>query len=334
MAVAPQITVGVGGQNQVKLIATFGSGGQADLTSNSTWTSSAPHVATVSSGLVTGVSAGSASIDGYDPFEAIQAGYICYGENTQFTCPEGVQATSEGSIVPVITAIDPDVALVGSSNIPTVTINGSGFGTSPTVNLPQGVTVVSGQGSTDTQIILNNVAVSISAPIGPNSMTVKANGQLSNQGAFTLDGPFYMIVQNDIITTCSGCTTTVARQTTYQVTNFSGSPSGTVNIGEPPGSQVLSGWNCKQGQPSPDGQPCPYATNSIGVFTDQWSLLSDGFTPATGCGWNVDDHWLWCPTGNSIGHLKGYLHNNSVQINGSTMPPQSNRMPIGTIINP
>lgn len=72
---------------------------------------------------------------------------------------------------------------------------------------------------------------------------------------------------------------------------------------------------------------------TVGVFIDQWSLLKDGFTPA-GCGWNSNNHWTWCPTGHSIGHLQGYLHTNSVSIHGSVMPPQSNQMPNGLIINP
>ncbi|HYL82814.1 MAG TPA: hypothetical protein VE263_01160 [Candidatus Angelobacter sp.] len=255
-------------------------------------------------------------------------------------CPNKCYSPGGGANVgPRIDSITPDTVLVGS-NITQVTIVGAGFGSSPTVNLPQGVTVVGGQGSTDTQIILNNVAVSTSAPIGPNSMTVTVHAsdgtnQPSNQSAFTLDGPFYMVVQKDIITTCSVCITTVARETTYQVMNFSNVNSGSVNIGEPPGTQVDSGWNCQQTQPSltNETQPCPYTISSTGTFTDLWSLGSDKYTP-DGCGWNADDHWLWCPTGNSIGHLKGYLHNNAVNINGSVMPPQSNQMKPGTVINP
>ena len=201
------------------------------------------------------------------------------------------------------------------------------------------VTFSGGQGSTASQIILHTVVIPVGAAIGPNSITVTVKAgdgtnQTSNNGSFTLDGPFYMIVQNDIITTCSGCITTVARQTTYQVTNFSTVNSGAVKIGEPAASQVESNWNCNQAAPS-GSAVCSlgYATNSVGVFMDQWSLLSDGFTPV-GCGWNINDYWTWCPTGKSIGHLSGYLHNNSVNINGSIMPPQSNRMPTNLVINP
>jgi hypothetical protein len=237
---------------------------------------------------------------------------------------------------PNISSISPDTVQVGSTGVQ-LTIAGTCFGSSPTVNLPSGVTLLSGQSSTNSTIIVS-INVSVSAPIGANSITVStkvAGGgkQTSNQAAFTLDGPFYMVVQNDVIGTCSGCTKTVARKTTYQVTNFSGSNSGAVNIGEPPGSQVASGWNCKQTEPTDITQPCPYTTNSVGVFIDQWSLLSDSFTPV-GCGWNSNDHWTWCPTGHSIGHLQGYLHTNSVSIHGSVMPPQSNHMADGLVINP
>jgi hypothetical protein len=160
MAVAPQITVGVGGQDQVKLIGTYGSGVQVDLTSNSTWTSSAPNVATVNSGLVTGVSAGSASIGGYDPFEAIQAGYICYGENTQFTCPEGVQATSEGSILSV-TFSDIPYVLVGQTANTNATVEPTNNATPISLNVTSAAAVVSPTGTftTNTGVTVKGLTV-------------------------------------------------------------------------------------------------------------------------------------------------------------------------------
>ena len=238
------------------------------------------------------------------------------------------------NVTPQITDIEPNSVIVGS-NVLSVTINGSGFGSSPTVNLPQGVTVTGGQGSTDTKIILNNVAVSTNAPIGPNSITVTARGsdgtnQTSNQGVFTLDGPFYMTVYSDVLGHCSGCTTTVARFVTYQVRNFTGSLAANIPIGE---NVVTSSWNCQQNDPGNETAPCSAGTmtGSSAEFTDEWALSSDSFTPV-GCGENVDDHWRWCPTGSSIGHLSGYCHTNAVSINGVVNPP--NQFSQGTIINP
>jgi hypothetical protein len=251
------------------------------------------------------------------------------------SCPGSQQAPGAGTNVsPQITSIDPDSATVGS-NVSTVTINGSGFGSSPTVNLPQGVTVVGGQGSSDTKIILDNVAISINAPIGPNSMTVTAKGsdgtnQTSNQGGFMLDGPFYMTVLADQILKCSGCSTTVERDVTYQIWNFSNTNAGAIKIGENP---VDSNWNCNQSDPGTLFSPCSagYTTGSSGQFTDVWTLASDVYTPI-GCGDNTDDHWMWCPTGRSIGHLSGYVHTNAISINGVVNPP--NQFTAGTVINP
>jgi hypothetical protein len=61
---------------------------------------------------------------------------------------------------PNITSISPDLVTVGATNIQ-VTIDGYGFGSSPTVNLPQGVNNL-GQASADTRIVVT-VAVSQSA---------------------------------------------------------------------------------------------------------------------------------------------------------------------------
>jgi hypothetical protein len=139
-----------------------------------------------------------------------------------------------------------------------------------------------------------------------------------------------MSVVADQLRKCSGCTTTVQRLVTYQVKNFSNSNVGAIPIGE---TAAESGWNCNQSDPGTSTSPCSagYQTNSNGQFTDGWSLASDGYTP-TGCGDNVDDHWLWCPAGTSIGHLKGYLHTNAVSINGVVNSP--NQFAVGTVINP
>lgn len=248
----------------------------------------------------------------------------------QVTCPLR-RSTGRGNdnVAPRIDSIDPNTVTVGTT-VPSVTILGAGFGSSPTVNLPQGVTYTGGISWTDSKIILNTVVVSISATIGPNSITVTSNSQKSNQGAFTLDGPFYMTVIADQLRKCSGCTTTVQRLVTYQVKNFSGSNAGTTSIGE---NVVTSGWNCTQASGGTNTSPCSKggSTNSAGQFADQWDLGSDVYTPI-GCGENVDDHWLWCKNNQSIGHLSGYCHTNAVQINGVVSPPNS--FTPGTIINP
>jgi hypothetical protein len=244
-------------------------------------------------------------------------------------CP---QLTQEGdnnvTVRPTITSFDPNPIMIGVSNT-TLTINGSGFGTSPTVNLPSGITST-GQGSTDTQIVLQGVNVALSAMVGNNNVTVTAGGQPSAPASLTVDGPYQMVVQSDLMGLCSGCKTTVLRTVTYQVQNFSGVPANATWMGE---SVSLSGWSCTQSNPGFRSSPCSanFFTNSAGVFSDQWSLASDVYTP-TGCGENVTDHWQWCAhnSAQTLGTLAGYTHTNAISINGVVNPPNS--MPPGTVI--
>jgi len=251
------------------------------------------------------------------------------------TDPEyGCEGFASGDVntVPSITSISPNTILVGTNSVQ-LTISGKGFGSSPVVNLPLGVTAIpNGQASTDSQILIF-VSVSINAPIGPNSLTVTANKQTSNNGSFTLDGPFYMVVDNDFMGHCGSCSTTVERFVTYQVMNFSGTSAGTIPIGE--SFTPVAGWNCTQSNPGVNPTQCSEGetTHPDGTFTDGWSLNSDSFTPA-GCGetGNNVDHWLWCKTSRSIGTLTGWNHTNAVSINGYVNPP--NQMPVGHVINP
>ena len=231
------------------------------------------------------------------------------------------------NVAPQITSFDPNPIMVGVSNT-TLTINGSGFGSSPTVTLPAGITST-GQGSTDSQIILQGVSVDLNATIGNNNVTVTAGGQTSAPASLTIDGPYHMVVQSDATGLCSGCRSTVMRTVTYQVQNFSGTPASTTWMGE---NISVTGWSCSQSNPGITTAPCSnnFKTNTAGVFSDQWSLGADGYTPA-GCGDNVMDHWQWCahsPT-QTLGTLTGYTHTNAISINGTVSP---NSMPPGTVV--
>lgn len=64
-AAANSATIAVGGQLQLKAVATFSDGSTRDVTSSARWTSGSTAVATVSSaGVVTGVAAGITEISG------------------------------------------------------------------------------------------------------------------------------------------------------------------------------------------------------------------------------------------------------------------------------
>jgi hypothetical protein len=243
---------------------------------------------------------------------------------------EACTAQGRGPITvqPSITSLDPNPIMIGTSPPDgKLTINGSGFGTSPTVNLPSGVTST-GQGSTDTQIILTGVNVALSATVGNNNITVTASGQKSPPASLTVDGPYHMLVQSDVTGLCSGCATTVKRTVWYQIQNFSGSNAGTTQMGEN-GSDGSS--SCTPNS-LPSFTSCTSNFNSLsnGTFGDVWSMNSDSYVPS-GCGFTTTDHWQWCvhSPAQTLDTLTLYIPTNSILINCVLSPSQ---MAIGTVV--
>ena len=68
---------------------------------------------------------------------------------------------------PNITSISPNIQMIGSSNVQ-ITIGGTGFLASPTVNLPPGFTA-SGQASSSTSIVVT-ANIGFNAMIGANNI--------------------------------------------------------------------------------------------------------------------------------------------------------------------
>jgi len=202
----------------------------------------------------------------------------------------------------------------------------------PTATFPSGVTLDSTNttSSSNTQIQYSAVDVAATTYIGPNNITVTANGQTSAPAPFTIDGPDHMVVVTDNIGPCTGCSTTVMRTVTFQVIKFSGSPVFVIPIGELPSA---SGWNCTQTYPGLSATPCAEGvdTDTNGMFADTWSLARDIYTPV-GCGINFTTHWQWCTAPKTFGTLTGYTHTNAVSMNGVVNPP--NQFTVGTPIYP
>ena len=97
-------------------------------------------------------------------------------------CPIVGSAPSGGAnVAPVITSITPNLLNAGD-NKKSLTINGAGFGSSPTVNLPSGVTrdSTNQQTSSNSQIQLSAVNGAATTAIGPNNISVTAAGLTSN----------------------------------------------------------------------------------------------------------------------------------------------------------
>ena len=282
------------------------------------WESFDTSIATISGGdnsssaTVEGISSGTATIDGN--VEDSSNGDYC-----------SASAEGEMTVTPDITSISPSTVLIADTGT-SVTITGTGFGTSPTLNLPTGVSR-SGQSSSNTQITVTLTAGN-SATVGNSNISVTVNGQTSNTEQLVLDGPYTMEVTSD----SSGYSgSDIERVVYYQAVKFSGSnETSPATFCETP---TVSGWNCTQGQPTVAADFCPSnGWDSLdGAFADSWSLGPYTYTPS-GCGLNITDHWYWAYTSTNtlIGSPAGFLHTNAIKIDGVTTPP--NQLSSGTIL--
>jgi hypothetical protein len=222
-----------------------------------------------------------------------------------------------------------------------VTISGFGFGNSPTLNLPSGVTA-SKQNSQDAQVTVT-LAASYSTAIGNAVISLTANGVQSNSEQVTLDGPFQMVVGGDSIGYYNGTSGNVIRKVTYQIQNFSKTNASTTTICEAP---TKMNSNCSPSIPDPSAAWCPGVAGhpsdpfiaSGGAFIDQWSLGTASYTP-TGCGYASNDPWSWDPQDpqlselHELGLASGYIHTDAISIDGVTSTiSQPNKIPNGTVM--
>jgi hypothetical protein len=142
--------VPVSGTTQETFYMTWSSGTQYNLTNQSTWSSNATSVATVSVGLVSGVSAGAATITAFDSND--EPPYIpdyCYMYGNG-ACPAGGPTGGSGSgCVFGINAVSPSTFVVGTTG--TITISGCGFSGKQTPNV-----LFDGTGITSTNAIVVN----------------------------------------------------------------------------------------------------------------------------------------------------------------------------------
>ncbi len=244
--------------------------------------------------------------DGFLPFDA---DYQCEADGGDVTVEEAEEQ---------IQSVTPAILMVGATS-QTVTINGTGLYNVSRVNLPSGV-AIQNQSPPDPFVIVLTVNVSLGTTIGPGQISVDNSNSLE----FDIDGPYNMLVSNDTIGTCNGCSTTVQRNVTYQVLNYSGSLPGAIPMCE---NVLLSNWSCNQSQDTPTTTTCGKTsgtTSANSTFTDSWTLGGDGFTPV-GCGNNVSDTWSWVASSQSkifqpVGVLSGYTHTNAVSINNTVLP--------------
>jgi hypothetical protein len=194
-------------------------------TSAASWSSAHPNIATVnSSGRVTGQSGGTTSIGGQ------YSDYIYYS-NPYLPpyCFVALLAVGSGSgganVLPHITSISPSRGLIGATT--SVTISGSGFGTSATVNAGSGITVANSSVS-DTQISVN-FQVASNAPSGNHTVTVSTAVGTSNSVNFYVQVPsLVQVISNSttaVTCTLNGNTTNAClRLLRYQVKDQESTP--------------------------------------------------------------------------------------------------------------
>lgn len=236
-----------------------------------------------------------------------------------------------------ITSITPSAVYVGSTDVG-ITIQGSGFGSAPTVNFPTGVSVQStdlSQAASGTITATINVAYVAPTTVG---LTVSANGETSLPSRFTLKGPAWGQVQDDTF----GYLIDVqawGRVVTYQVYNQDISVAAGIPISE---EFSTSGWNCSNSvQPVTVTTQCNNTkyTLSNGAFQDEWAYYGNYYEPS-GCGAQVVDHWQWCSLfpggppspGITFMTLTGSINTDSSTIYGVTNPP--NQLPTSWSFGP
>jgi len=299
-----------------------------DVNGSDSWTSQYPNIASVnsSSGTVTGQSGGTTSVTGQ------YSDYIYVWNPVTYSCnasPGSGGGSGPCDVVPEITSISPTYAMVGSSNVQ-ITINGTGFATNATVNLPSGFTASSGctpGNSVSSTKIVTCVNISVNRAIQAVSFSVTNNPGNSNSVAFTADGPVTLAVVSDNWSSNT-------RQITYSVATLAGQEIPGISIGE---VVTTSGCNCTGGCPGLSFDLCggTLTTSLQSDIPDSWTFPS-GSSPV-GCGLNIVDHWQWCGTGAptagwTIGSPSGYIHTNASSISGYVMP--GNPMPAGLVIAP
>jgi hypothetical protein len=164
----------VGGHKQESLISQWGSGGQYDYTSGATWSSTKTSVATVSHGLVTGVTPGTLTANAYYTNVPVYTPNACLVP--PWSCPLSYQQVggSSGGTVPLsVSHVVPSPLVRGSSG--QMQIDGTGFQSfpgSPSVTFDGTGIVVNGPTASSGTLITATYSVASNTPLGPQNLTV------------------------------------------------------------------------------------------------------------------------------------------------------------------
>jgi hypothetical protein len=191
--VASPFATSVNGTTQLNFTVTWNSGAQYNLNGSASWSSGNTSIATVAAGLVTGKSVGAVTVSVSQVSEPIGT-TIC--SMSAPICPIAtILSNPPGKVTPTISSIDPDSGQVGTTVV-AVNVNGSGFGTAPTLSF-SGSGISPGYITQNDSLVKANFIISISAPIGAQDVRVVnntapldgGNHPTSNPVSFTVTPP-------------------------------------------------------------------------------------------------------------------------------------------------
>jgi hypothetical protein len=245
---------------------------------------------------VTGISVGSDALGFGLIGVLVDAGTICSSE--EINCPtEDVDAESTANVTPNITSISPAQGMVGTAI--NVTINGSGFESSATVNAGSNIVVSNVQFVSASQITATFTPTNSASAGGNQSVTVTVEEQQSKSQDFLNQVPTHIGRIGEPGTGSSGMGTIVSG-TNITVTDLSGNVLATNVCGgyewftyalaDQNGNQITTGTATMTESfsnilPNPDPLPDPVAKSSQPNF-GAGQILSDIlaiYSPAPSC---------------------------------------------------
>lgn len=262
------------GQSQQCTASATNCDGTTVYPSPSSWSSSNTAIATITNGgLMTGVAPGQVTITANFTSAPAQTGTFCV---PHICVTQTASGSSPEKVTPVITSLSPSRGPVG--NPETISIDGLGFGTSPTVTVGTiNATVTS---STDTHLYAN---FTIGSSGGNQNVIVTANSQQSAPANFFNQVPTSLSIVSGTNSTTNESTCSIpgvgtgcgiSRRFTYQLNDQADQPiqySGLQvwdSFGTPSPNQLsVSGFNttCTP-YGDTNGGPCGLTTNSNGQF--------------------------------------------------------------------
>lgn len=205
---ASPFAVAINGQKQESFSATWNTGAQYDLTSQSNWSSSNTSIATVQSGLTHGVGAGTMILSAFLSTEPDYTPYQCFGAPLQCPVGSGGGGSSNGTVAPQI-SISPQLWYFNGNPAPsgftlgsttaTLTASGGGAGTYGW-SITSGSSIAALQGTTSGTNVTSVQIASTSNSTTENDVTVQlqfepSNGTESVQTSYSLsvDSPYKMV---------------------------------------------------------------------------------------------------------------------------------------------